>query len=214
MSKADDFLKECKDHVGEWVCSLHSTGSNQPAAIFREVKKMGYQFEEPSPNRWAKSQFCPICNQETTHYKLLSPDPVFTVQSRNSISAKTRKRVLTLFNNKDAFTGASISSVAEIDHKTPWTRLESDFNLNDMTDEEIKENFQLLTREHNLLKDRACDHCKKNNVRPPFLGVPFWYKGNEQYCGFCEGCGWYDGAEWRKQLKQFIKQKENERESI
>lgn len=39
MSKANDFLTECKKNAGLWVCSLHTTGSNQPAVIFREVKK-------------------------------------------------------------------------------------------------------------------------------------------------------------------------------
>lgn len=39
MSKADIFLEECKKNVGNWTCSLHTTNSNQPAAIFREVKK-------------------------------------------------------------------------------------------------------------------------------------------------------------------------------
>lgn len=41
MSKADIFLEECKKNVGNWTCSLHTTNSNQPAAIFREVKKKG-----------------------------------------------------------------------------------------------------------------------------------------------------------------------------
>ena len=50
MSKADDFLNECKKNLGKWTCSLHTTGSNQPAAIFREVKKQGYEFEEVAPN--------------------------------------------------------------------------------------------------------------------------------------------------------------------
>lgn len=52
MSKADIFLEECKKNVGNWTCSLHTTNSNQPAAIFREVKKRGYEFEEVSPGRW------------------------------------------------------------------------------------------------------------------------------------------------------------------
>lgn len=39
MNKANDFLTECKKNAGLWVFPLHTTGSNQPAAIFREVKK-------------------------------------------------------------------------------------------------------------------------------------------------------------------------------
>jgi len=49
------------------------------------------------------------------------------------------------------------------------------------TDEEIRTHFQLLTREHNLLKDRACTVCKNENVRPAFLDIPFWYSGGGGY---------------------------------
>lgn len=89
MSKADDFLDQCIKNQGEWICSLHTTGSNQPAAIFREVKKRGYEFEEVSPNRWAKTMFCPVCGQETTHYKLEKDTPVFSRQERLAIDKKT-----------------------------------------------------------------------------------------------------------------------------
>ena len=208
MSKVNDFLDECKKNLGEWTCSLHTTGSNQPAAIFREVKKLGYEFEETTPNRWAKSMHCPVCGQITTHYKLLKSEPTLTTQTRLTIDEKTRERIIKLFGNRDAFTGGSISSTPEIDHKVPWTRLEEDIDATKLTDDEIKQHFQLLTREHNLLKDRACGHCKLNNERPPFLEIPFWYEGDSHSCGSCVGCGWYDGVKWREELtNQVIKSK-------
>lgn len=207
MSKADEFLQECKKNLGNWTCSLHTTGSNQPAAIFREVKKLGYEFEEVSANRWAKSKYCPICGQETTHYKLLKLEPTLTKQERLGIDAKSRKRTLEIFDYRDAFTGASISSTPEIDHKVPWTRLEEDIDLRLLTDQEIKEHFQLLTREHNLLKDRMCDKCKKQGIRPPFFEIEYWYQGDKHYKGSCVGCGWYDGVEWRKRINVILKNK-------
>lgn len=207
MSKADDFLSECKKNLGEWTCSLHTTGSNQPAAIFREVKKMGYEFEEPTPGRWATAKFCPICKQNTSHYKLLKATPTLTKQVRLGINEETRNRILGIFNHKDAFTGATISSVAEIDHKIPWTRLDNDIDATTLSANEIKEHFQLLTREHNLLKDRACAHCKKYGERPPFLEIQYWYKGGPEYEGTCEGCGWYDGIKWRNEISKIIKKK-------
>ena len=205
MSKVDDFLRACKDNVGKWTCSLHTTGSNQPAAIFREAKKLGYEFEETKPQRWAEQKYCPICKQTTTHYTLLKIEPTSTVHSRYNINSKTRERILKIFENKDAFTGASISSKPEIAHKTPWTRLEHDIDASNLSDEEIKQHFQLLTRDHNLLKDRRCDYCKKHNIRPPFLEIPFWYEGDSQYTGSCEGCGWYDGKKWREELSKKLK---------
>lgn len=204
MSKVDGFLDECKKNLGNWTCSLHTTGSNQPAAIFREAKKLGYEFEEVSSGRWAKSMFCPVCGCETTHYKLVKAIPVFNRQVRLSIDKKTRDRILKIFGNKDAFTGGTISSVAEIDHKVPWTRLEEDIDAKELTEEEVRIHFQLLTREHNLLKDRACSACKKENIRPAFLGIPFWYSGGAQYQNTCEGCGWFDGEKWRNELSKKI----------
>ncbi|WP_061869314.1 hypothetical protein [Prevotella intermedia] len=204
MSKAEDFLEECKRHVGEWVCSLHTTSSNQPAAIFREVKKQGYDFEEISTNRWGKSMYCEVCKDNTTHYKLKQLEPILTRKERLLIDKDTRRRILNIFDNKDAFTGGSISSVAEIDHKVPWTRLDQDIDARKLTDDQIKENFQLLTREHNLLKDRACQKCKNENIRPPFLGIPFWYSGNDTYSDSCEGCGWFDSARWREEVTKIL----------
>lgn len=205
MSKVDNFISALKNNCREWTCSLHTTGSNQPAAIFREVKKLGYKFEEVSPNRWAKSMYCTVCKQNTTHYKLLEKEPVFNEKKRLLISKDTRAKILRIFDNKDAFTGASISSVAEIDHKIPWTRLDEDVNANIMNEEDIKNNFQLLTREHNLLKDRMCGFCKNECKRPPFLGISFWYDGDENYRGTCYGCGWYDGERWRKVVDNLLK---------
>lgn len=205
MSKVEDFLEECKKNLGKWTCAEHTSDSGQPAAIFREVKKMGYEFEETTVGRWAKSMFCPVCRKETTHYKLLKREPTLTKQERLVIDAKTRKRILDMFDNRDAFTGGSISSTAEIDHKVPWTRLDKDIDATVLSDKEIKDHFQLLTREHNLLKDRACSYCKLNDVRPPFLEIPFWYEGDKHYRGTCKGCGWYDGKKWREELAKRIK---------
>ena len=67
-----------------------------------------------------------------------------------------------------------------------------------MDEEEIVRHFQLLTRDHNLLKDRACGHCKKENIRPPFLEILFWFNGDENYEGTCYGCGWHNGKKWRE----------------
>ena len=167
---------------------------------------MGYVFEEISPNRWGKTMFCAVCNKNRSHYKLISTEPLVDKKPRCSISPKQRKRVLGLLDERDAFTGASITSTPEIDHKVPWSRLEQDINIAQLTDEQIQEHFQLLTREHNLLKDRACQHCIKNQKRPPLFGISFWYEGGELYQGSCIGCGWYDGKRWRDELNRYIKQ--------
>ena len=204
MSKADKLLEAFQDNVGEWTCGYCNSGSNQPAAIFRELKKRGYVFEEVAPNTWAKSMFCPICATNRSHYKLISVEPLADEKPRCTITPKHRKRVVSLLEGRDAFSGASITSTPEIDHKIPWSRLEQDIDIASLTNKEIEEHFQLLTREHNLLKDRACQYCIKNLKRPPLFGISFWYEGGEDYNGTCVGCGWYDGNQWRMKLNEFI----------
>ena len=202
MSIISDFLDSLKINCGKWTCSKHNCSSMQPAATFREIKKLGYEFEELSIGRWAKQMFCPVCNQITTHYKLLNTEPTAGEHKRFSITPKARKRIISVLGGRDAFTGASITSTPEIDHKVPWSRLDGDINTNNISDDEIKENFQLLTREHNLLKDRACRKCRETNKRPPLFDIEFWYSGDSEYCNTCEGCGWYDGNRWREELNR------------
>lgn len=198
MAKKDKLLRIFKKKLGKWVCGYCNSDSNQPAATFREIKKLGYKFEEHSPNRWGKVMHCSVCNTNRTHYKLLSLNPQFQKKTRLLISSTQRLRILKLLDGKDAITGASISSTPEIDHKIPWTRLDEDIDPTKLSDAKIIKRFQLLTREHNLLKDRACGSCKSTGIRPTFLGISFWYKGDSKYTNTCDGCGWYDAAKWRE----------------
>ena len=200
----EKLLKAFKENVGNWTCGYCNSGSNQPAATFREIKKMGYKFEELAANRWAKSMYCPVCKAKKSHYKLLSVEPLDDEKPRCTISPSQRKRVLSILEERDAFSGASITSTPEIDHKVPWSRLDKDIDISTLSDEEVKEHFQLLTREHNLLKDRKCQFCIKNFKRPPFFGVSFWYEGDEYYKDSCVGCGWYDGSTWRLKLNELL----------
>lgn len=202
MSKADDLLEYCKEHIGEWVCSMCGSHSGQPAAVFRSLKNAGWQFEEVSRQRWGLQKHCPICGRKTTHYKLTSLVKGID-KSRVGISPVQKSRVISVLSDKDAFTGASAKSSAEVDHKIPFDRLKEtsgDINIDNLSNSQISEHFQILTRDHNLLKDRACQHCIKTGRRPPFFGIKFWYKGDGKYDGSCKGCGWYDGVEWRSRL--------------
>ena len=207
MSKADDLLEFCKKNLNRWTCSMCGSHSGQPAAIFRVLKNAGWKFEEVAPQRWAKTCYCPKCCQETTHYKLISLTQGED-KSRIGFQKKDRDRIISVLGDTDAFTGASVKSSLEIDHKIPFDRLKEnggDINVAFLNNNEIAQHFQILTRDHNLLKDRACQKCIKSGRRPPFLGINFWYEGDEQYKGSCVGCGWYDGCEWRKRLNRLLK---------
>ncbi|MBR5133208.1 MAG: hypothetical protein IKV29_03800, partial [Alistipes sp.] len=116
-SITEKLLKAFQENVGEWTCGYCNSGSNQPAATFRELKKRGYVFEEVAANTWAKSMFCPVCNANRSHYKLISIEPRIDEKPRCVITPKQRNRVLTLLEERDAFSGAHITSTPEIDHK-------------------------------------------------------------------------------------------------
>ncbi len=84
-----------------------------------------------------------------------------------------------------------------------------------MTDEEIKSKFQLLTNQRNQEKREVCRTCYQTGKRGIAFGIPYFYKGDENWdseipekgkdaeCG-CEGCAWYDFAEWRKHLLEVL----------
>ena len=204
MSKVYNLLAACKANLGNWTCAFCASNSSQPAATFREIKKKGYKFETVRPGRWARTLYCSDCKTKRTHYKLLFSEPQFEEKERIRIGNE-RERILKILKARDAFTGASITSTPQIDHKVPWIRLDHDIDASILPDNEIKKHFQILTEEHNLLKDRMCRQCTLKGVRPPLFGINFWYAGDRNYQGTCEGCGWFDGVKWKEELnKQFF----------
>lgn len=197
-------LKNYKKNVGVFYCSTCATegAAGQPAATMRELRKMGYDFELVSEGIWCKSMKCKCCGIPRSHYKLLSVEPTAPIKERCPMTDSDRNRCVKVIGRKDAFTDATIQGKFEVDHKEPFTRLEQDINIKSLTDEELKEHFQILTPSHNKLKDKRCQQCKKYNKRPPFFGIKYWYAGNENYEGTCVGCGWYDGVAWRNHLNK------------
>ena len=100
------------------------------------------------------------------------------------------------------------------DYKFPEIRWDSNMKSDDldlMTDEEIINKFQLLTKETKQQKREVCSHCYQTGKRGTAFDIPYFYKGNENWDSEipvkgkdaergCEGCAWYDFAEWRKHL--------------
>ncbi len=133
-----------------------------------------------------------------------------------------QRQVLALLDSQDIVEmGKRPSSQITIDHKLPmvrWnqtTKIEQT-NYNNMTNDDIKQNFQLLKKSngsvsHNLLKSRACESCFKNKKRGTPFGIFFFYSGNEDWIvedddpKGCIGCGWYDFDLWRTNLNNELK---------
>lgn len=203
-----EVLKDLK-----WHCSECELPGSQPAKALQMMRQDGFQLEKVGSN-WEKRMFCKQCNRITPHRRLKLLERKMEEIKRIVLPAKIRARIIKYYENKDAIleyspTGRSI----EIDHRIPEIRWkDSEKKLPDnLTDEEIKKRYMLLVREHNLLKSRNCERCKRIGVRQYLLGIKFFYAGNERYNDRlgCVGCGWYNPGEWKKSLNKLIKQEES-----
>ena len=129
---------------------------------------------------------------------------------RKPISTKLAKRIYTLLGGKEiVFEQQRTQKELIIDHKFPsqrWIKAESD-NTDLMKDSEILNKFQLLSNQTNLLKSKECDRCVFEGIRGKFMGIKWYYSGDEKWKGSsmddekgCVGCPWYDTQEWKNKL--------------
>ena len=205
-SQVDSALNMCINNLNEWVCSSCATDNcDQPAAVFKLLRNKGYKFEETSSGKFGKKMFCPICGKTQTHYKLLSDDPNFDENdNNNAIPQRQYIRIQNILDNVEAYNLWKASSKPQVDKKTPVSREQDVEDISTLSNEEIKNRYQLLTQEHVALKNKACNHCMKYGIRPPFMGKKFYYAGDDIYRGTCEGCGWHDGAKWTAELNKLL----------
>jgi hypothetical protein len=130
-----------------------------------------------------------------------------------SWSPKLRKKILKVLEGIDVYE-YRYNAHCLPDHKFSeirWDDKTKSENPNDMTDDEIRTKFQLLTNQRNQQKREVCRNCYQTGVRGTVYGIPFFYEGSEEWDENipkigkeaergCYGCAWYDIAEWRKQL--------------
>lgn len=198
---------------GEWecrVCGPVPKVNPQPAARIRDIK--GYGFFVAS-----KRKQCKQCQKVCMHdilVMIISLKEVIKVKFRKPISKQLNQNILKVLKSTESvFEQVRTSKELVIDHKFPsqrWLKPETDNNT-DMPDEDIKKKFQLLNNQTNLLKSRECDRCVSQNIRGQFMGIRWYYSGNEKWekeiddeTG-CVGCPWYDVAEWKEQLRRAVK---------
>jgi len=196
--------------TGYWECRSCGAGkiNDQPAARIRDIKKNGFIIA-------TQSKGCPVCQKKQYHDILLpiEVEAEAKVEFRKPISASMMKNIIEVLERKDVFFDAyRPPEQFVIDHKFPsqrWTEEESDND--NLSDDEIKEKFQLLTNQSNMLKSRLCDNCCRTGKRPDFLGVKMFYSGNEDWVeseqvgSGCHGCPWYDLGLFKKKLNESIK---------
>jgi len=199
----------------KWHCTKCELKSAQ-AKTWQVWRQMGIQFDRDEKGNFYKKIYCPTCGKKTIHRKLKSLEILDDTKVRSGIPAKLAKKIKEVLNYEEAvYLRRMLSKELEIDHKFPqvrWCRDEE--KLNDMSEQEIKSKFILLTRSHNLLKSRFCERCVKTGKRGYFPGIYFWYEGDEYWRGKsecdengCVGCFWYDPYKWREELNKIVNKK-------
>ncbi|MFC2099113.1 hypothetical protein ACFLSP_05145 [Bacteroidota bacterium] len=202
-------------YSGEWecrVCGPVPQVNPQPAARLRDIKKRGYVIA-------SMRKFCKSCNASAMH-DILVMIPIIDErfisgnELRAPMSEDFKKRVKGILNYREISFNVRRSGIELlIDHKFPsqrWSEPEIP-NGDLMTDQQIRNKFQLLNNQMNMLKSRYCDRCVKENVRGDFMGIKWYYQGDEIWRGNskddekgCIGCPWYDIDLWRNKLQETL----------
>ena len=200
-------------YSGDWECRVHGPVPKvnpQPSARIKSLKMKGYIIG-------SKRKHCPICGQSTMHDILLMLPKIADRfahgnELRKPMSNLLKERIKKLLQHLEVAFDVKRSPVEIIiDHKFPsqrWNEPESD-NPNNMSDTAISAKFQLLSNQTNLWKSRCCDTCVKTNKRGSFMGIKWYYEGDEEWRGAtkydengCIGCPWYDMATWKQKLAE------------
>jgi len=203
------FFDALKD--SEWKCQSCQLPANPNwARRVQDIKELGYVLA-------TDRRRCLHCNKSTTHLILLRLPRAGTQWRYETWSSKARELIIGVLGSHDAYEDR-IGPHLIPDHKFPeirWDEETAGENPEDMSEEEIKAKFQLLTNQRNEQKREVCRHCFQTGVRGFPYGIRFYYEGNETWpAGVpvkgeaaeqgCVGCGWYDLARWRQQLNRLL----------
>jgi hypothetical protein len=188
-----------------WVKSEEFPSNNNPQRRIQDIKELGYTLATKFENGKTSHLLLPIPRGGTSGYETWSPE--------------LRRRIVGLLNSIDVYENARRNPNSLIpDHKFPeirWDNTVKRNSLADLTDEEIKRDFQLVNNQRNQQKREACRSCFQSGIRPDFLGIKYFYSGNCEWdpdtpirgkkaeLG-CVGCGWYDMEKWRNSLNSLL----------
>ena len=198
---------------GNWKCVNHDLPSNPNfARRIQGLKEAGYTISTNT------NMYCKHCKKNTTHLMLLHiPRVELAGNGYETWSAGLRKRIINVLGGVDAYENVAYRNVLP-DHKFSEIRWDDDTkaeNPDNMTDEEIKSKFQLLTNQRNQQKREVCRKCYQTGERGTIFGIDYFYKGTDKWDDSiprkgkkaeegCIGCPWYDIQTWRTELNKKI----------
>lgn len=195
-------------------CGPVPQANPQAGARIKQLRQLGYYIATMKMD-------CPTCGGKQ-FFDLLVRMPRHAAENekRFSISKSLQRKIKSVLPLKDAcFDSPHPASELIIDHKFPSSRWVNGETVNEdsMSDEEIKNKFQLLTNQTNLQKERYCKRCVIEGTRGDFFGIKWYYEGGENWEGTskadekgCVGCCWYDLEVWKEKFNANLAEKDIE----
>ena len=198
----------------EWNSVKHDFPPNPNwARRIQDIKELGYTLSTDT-KRLVKGK-----NENDTHLLLL-PFPRGALSGYEMFSSEFKKKILKLLNSSNCYELSSANKSGLIpDHKFPEIRWDHDTKQEEhqnISDDEIKNKYQLIDNQRNQQKREVCRKCTQTDKRGILFGINFFYEGDEIWSKNipkigkeaekgCVGCGWYDIDKWRKELNIFIR---------
>lgn len=200
------FFDGLLDNTGKWMCChCLSPDNDNPQRRIQQIKDFGYTLA-------TKTKYhCEICNRKRTHLMMLPIERNGVGNGYEQWSNYLRKRIIQVLGGVDVCDNKKNAHLLP-DHKFPeirWDQETIGHNPDDMSENDIREKFQLMTNQHNEEKREACRKCRLTGKRPYPFGIKYYYEGSEDWVGEpqgkiaedgCKGCCWYDFALWRDSI--------------
>ncbi|MDR0473253.1 MAG: restriction endonuclease [Treponema sp.] len=198
----------------KWCCvSCELPPNPNPQRRIQDLKEFGYTIST-NPNKT-----CEKCKKSTTHMLLL-PLPRGGITGYETWSKELRDKIIKTLETYDSFEAKVTKKEGLLpDHKFPEIRWDDETkrkSLENLSETEIKNDFQLLTNQRNQQKREICRNCYQTGKRGTIYGIPYFYRGSidwgknipqrgkEAEKG-CVGCAWYDIERWRQELIKRLK---------
>lgn len=190
----------------EWISVKDALpGNSNPARRYQTLKDDGYYIpvDASASRRTGGTRL------------LLLPIPKGNPVTYETWPPRLRDEIIAVHESRDAYDlrvkpGGSLIP----DHKFPEIRWDGETkreSLAHLGEEDIRNDFQLVTNQINQTKREVCRKCYQTNLRGFPFGIEFWYQGGREWPKDvpligkaaeqgCVGCGWYDLAAWRNAL--------------
>jgi hypothetical protein len=197
-----------------WCC-IHCDFPQNPnwARRIQDLKEFGYTIATDT------RRHCEMCKKNTTQLLLL-PLPRGGITGYETWSKELRERIVRTLKTYDVYEAKTAKKEGLLpDHKFPEIRWDDETrrgSLGNLSETEIKNDFQLLTNQRNQQKREICRNCYQTGKRGIIYGIPYFYRGcadwdkkipqrgKDSEKG-CVGCAWYDIERWRQELIKRLK---------